>query len=552
MMGQQGQIPILVLKEGTQREKGKGAQHNNIQAAKAIADAVRSTLGPKGMDKMLVDSMGDVVITNDGVTILKEIDVEHPGAKMLVEVAKTQDEECGDGTTTAVILAGELLKKAEDLIEQNVHPTVINTGYRMAAQKATEVLNKAAMDVSVNDTQTLKIIAMTSMSSKSASMSKEILADVAVRAVKAIVEKRDNKLIADIDNIQIIKKHGGSISDTEAIEGIIVDKEVVHPAMPKRVKNAKIALIDAAFEIKKTEVDAKIEIRDPNQLQAFLDEEEKTLRRHVEFVKKSGANVIFCQKGIDDLVQYYLSKEGIYAARRLKKSDMEKLSKATGAKIVSKINDLTKNDLGAAAMVEERKISDDSMTFVTGCKDAKAVSILIRGGTEHVVDEIERSLHDALSVIGVAIEDGKIATGGGSMATEISLRLRDYASSVGGREQMAIDAFADAIEVVPRTLAENAGLDPIDIVLELRKAHKGGKIHAGINVFTGKVTDMKKENVLEPVRVGTQAISSATEAATMILRIDDIIASRSGGGPGGPPGGMPPGGMGGMGGGEDY
>jgi len=553
MMGQQGQIPILVLKEGTQREKGKGAQHNNIQAAKAIADAVRSTLGPKGMDKMLVDSMGDVVITNDGVTILKEIDVEHPGAKMLVEVAKTQDEECGDGTTTAVILAGELLKKAEDLIEQNVHPTVINTGYRMAAEKATEVLNKAAMNVSVNDTEILKIIAMTSMSSKSASMSKDVLADVAVKAVKAIVEKRDNKLIADIDNIQIIKKHGGSVSDTEAIEGIIIDKEVVHPAMPKRVKNAKIALIDAAFEIKKTEVDAKIEIRDPNQLQAFLDEEEKTLKRYVDCIKKSGANVIFCQKGIDDLVQYYLSKEGIYAARRLKKSDMEKLSKATGGKIVSKIQDLNKSDLGAAAMVEEKKISDDSMTFITGCKDAKAVSILIRGGTEHVVDEIERSLHDALSVIGVAIEDGKIATGGGSMATEISLRLRDYASSVGGREQMAIDAFADAIEVVPRTLAENAGLDPIDIVLELRKAHKSGKVHAGINVFTGKVTDMKKENVLEPVRVGTQAISSATEAATMILRIDDIIASKSGGGPGGmPPGGMPPGGMGGMGGGEDY
>ena len=552
MMGQQGQIPILVLKEGTQREKGKGAQHNNIQAAKAIADAVRSTLGPKGMDKMLVDSMGDVVITNDGVTILKEIDVEHPGAKMLVEVAKTQDEECGDGTTTAVILAGELLKNAEDLIEQNVHPTVINAGYRMAAEKATEILNKAAMSVTLNDTETLKVIAMTSMSSKSASMSKEVLAAVAVRAVKAIVEKRDDKVIADIDNIQIIKKHGGSVSDTEAIEGIIVDKEVVHPAMPKRVKNAKIALIDAAFEIKKTEVDAKIEIRDPNQLQAFLDEEEKTLKRYVDSVKKSGANVVFCQKGIDDLVQYYLSKEGIFAARRLKKSDMEKLSKATGAKIISKIQDLSKTDLGQAAMVEERKISEDNMTFVTGCKDAKAVSILIRGGTEHVVDEIERSLHDALSVVAVAIEDGKISTGGGSMATEIALRLRDFASSVGGREQMAIDAFANAVEVVPRTLAENAGLDPIDIMLELRKAHKGGKIHAGINVFTGKVTDMKKENVLEPLRVGTQAISSATEAAAMILRIDDIIASKSGGGPGGPPGGMPPGGMGGMGGGEDY
>jgi len=548
MMGQ-GQVPILVLKEGTQREKGKSAQHTNIAAAKAIADAVRSTLGPKGMDKMLVDGMGDVTITNDGVTILKEIDVEHPGAKMLVEVAKTQDEECGDGTTTAVILTGELLKKAEELIDQNVHPTVISTGFRLALQRATEVLEKNAMTVKPSDTATLKKIAMTSMASKSASTSSDLLSDVAVKAVSSIVQKRDKTIEADIENIQVIKKHGGSVNDTEAIEGIIVDKEVVHPAMPKRVKNAKIALIDAAFEIRKTEVDAKIEIRDPTQLQAFLDEEENTLKAYVKQLKKVGANVIFCQKGIDDLVQYYMSKEGIFAARRLKKSDMEKLSKATGARIITKINELTKDDLGKAAVVEERKISDDNMTFVTGCKDAKAVSILIRGGTEHVVDEMERSLHDALSVVAVAIEDGKISTGGGSMATEISLALRDYASSVGGREQMAIDAFASAIEVVPRTLAENAGLDPIDMVLDLRKAHKSGKKYAGLNVHTGKIEDMKKRSVLEPVRVGIQALSSATEAAVMILRIDDIIAAKAGGGGGGPPpgmgGGMPPG-MGGM------
>ena len=541
-----GQTPVLILKEGTKRERGKGAQFNNITAARAIADSVRSTLGPRGMDKMLVDSMGDVVITNDGVTILKEIDVEHPAAKMLVEVAKTQDEECGDGTTTAVVLAGELLKKAEALIEQNIHPTVISGGYRAAAMKARDMLEDGAMTVSLDDKETLMDIARTAMISKSVSASRDLLADVAVKAVSAVAEKKsDGKWFVDEDNIQIVKKQGGSMDDTQMIAGIIVDKEAVHPAMPKKVENAKIALVDSALEVKKTEIDAKIEITDPSQLHAFLDEGESMLRKMVETVKKSGATVLFCQKGIDDLAQHYLSKEKIYAVRRVKKSDMEKLAKATGASLVTKLDDLKANDLGVAKLVEEKKIADDRMTFVTGCKNPKAVSVLIRGGTEHVVDEIDRSLNDALSVVAIAIEDGKLVTGGGSTAVELAMRLRDYAASVGGREQIAIDAFASALEVVPTALSENAGLDAIDILIELRQAHKSGKKYAGINVFTGKVTDMKKEKVLEPIRVGRQAISSATDAAVMILRIDDVIASK-GGGAGGKGPKMPMGDEGGM------
>src|SRR5205807_1710381 len=426
--------PILVLKEGTRRERGKGAQFNNIAAAKAVAGAVRSTLGPRGMDKMLVDSLGDGVITTDSVTILKEIDIEHPAAKMLVEVAKTQDEEAGDGTTTAVILAGELLKRAEDLIEQNIHPTVIAAGYRLASDKAHEVLEKVAMKISIKDADVLKKVAMTSMSSKSASGHKELLADIAVKAVSTVAEKRaDDSYFVDDDNIQVVKKQGGSIADTAMVDGIIVDKERVHPGMPGEVREAKIALIDAALEVKKTEIDAKIEITDPAQLQAFLNEEESMLKRMVETVRKSGANVLFCQKGIDDLAQHYLAKAEIYAVRRVKKSDMEKLAKATG---------------------------------------------------------------------------GKVITNGGSSATEIALSLRDFAATVGGREQIAIEAFADAMEVIPRTLSENAGLDPIDILIELRKEHKKGNKHAGVNVFTGKVADMKKENVIEPIRVGSQAVSS--------------------------------------------
>jgi len=525
-MGMAG-TPILILKEGTKRERGRDAQYNNIMAARAVADAVRSSLGPRGMDKMLVDSMGDVVITNDGVTILKEMDVQHPAAKMLVEVSKAQDEECGDGTTTAAVLAGELLKKALDLIDADVHPTIIAQGYRMAAQKATEILDSLAIPVRPDDKETLKKIAMTAMISKAVSASREHLANLAVEAVTTIAEQRDGKWVVDLkDNIQIVKKQGGSMEDTEIIKGIIIDKEPVHPAMPRKIEKAKIALVNGAMEIKKTEVEAKIQISDPSQMQAFLAEEENMLRKMVEYVKKAGANVLFCQKGIDDLAQHFLAKEKIFAVRRVKESDMEKLAKATGANIVNKFSELEPSDLGTADLVEVRKIQEDEMTFVTGCKNPKAVSILVRGGTEHVVDEMERSLDDALNVVAVAIEDGKMITGGGSTAVELAMKLREYSATVSGREQIAIDAFAAALEVIPTALAENAGLDPIDILIELRKAHKSGEKHAGVNVFTGKVTNMLKENVIEPLRVGRQAINSATDAAVMILRIDDVIAAK--------------------------
>ncbi len=543
-----GQTPILVLKEGTKREKGRGALSNNISAAKAIADAVRSTLGPRGLDKMLVDSMGDVVVTNDGVTILKEMDVEHPAAKMLVEVAKTQDQEAGDGTTSAVVLAGELLKRAETLIEQNIHPTIISQGYRLASTKALEILDQIAQPIKIEDHAMLKEIAETAMGSKSVSFNRELLGEIAVKAVTSVAEKKDGHYSVDLDNIQLIKKQGGAISDTQLIEGVIVDKEKVHSGMPTRVTNPKIALLDAALEIKKTEIDAKIEINDPTQLNAFLAEEENMLRRMVEQVKKSGANVVFCQKGIDDLAQHFLAKEGIYGVRRVKKSDMDKLAKATGANVVSKVSELTAEDIGSAGTVEERKIGEDSLTFVTGAKKAKAVSILIRGGTEHVLDEIERSLDDALNVVAVAVEDGKYVYGGGATAAELALQLRDHAAKIGGREQIAFESFAESLETVPRTLAENAGLDPIDILIELRKSHKAGKKNAGVNVRAGKVDDMSTLKVLEPIRVGRQAIESATDAAVMILRIDDVIASKSSPPPSGGPGGGGAGGMGGMGG----
>jgi len=540
-----GQQPIIVLKEGTKREKGKGAQSNNIMAALAISDAVKSTLGPKGMDKMLVDSMGDVVVTNDGATILKEIDVEHPAAKMIVEVAKSQDEECGDGTTSAVVLTGELLKHAGELLEQNIHPTVVCGGYKLAADKAKEILNKMAMKIKTNDKKTLKDIATTSMASKGASGEKEKLAEVVVDAVLNVQEKIENKIFVDLDNIQIQKKQGGGISNTEIIEGIILDKERVHEGMPKFVKNAKIALVNAALEVKKTEVDARIQIQDPTQLQAFLDEEEGMLKKMVQKIEKSGANVLVCQKGIDDIAQHYLARAGIYSVRRAKKSDLEKLSKATGGKIIANLDGLTSKDLGFAGNIEEKKIGDDKMTFITDCKNPKAVSILIRGTTEHVIDELERALHDALSVVKVALEDGKMTAGGGAAATEIAMGLRDYAPTVGGREQMAIEAYANAIEIVPKTLSENAGLDPIDMMLEVRSQHKKGNIHAGINVLGGKVDDMLKNKVLEPLRVSYQEIEAATEAANMILRIDDVIASKGGGSPPSPDmggmGGMPPG-----------
>jgi thermosome len=544
MLGNQS---IIILKEGTESTRGKTAHNNNIMAARAVADAVRSTLGPKGMDKMLVDSMGDIVITNDGATILKELDIEHPAAKMVVEIAKTQDNECGDGTTSAVVIAGELLKKSEALIEANIHPTVISNGFRLAAQEAQKILKNIGFAVSPTDKKTLKLVANTAMTGKGVGGERDILSDIAVEAVTSISEKSDGVWTADIDNIQVEKKHGGSVADTKLIKGIILDKERTHPRMPRVLKNAKIALIDSALEIKKTEVEAKIQIRDPAQMQKFLDEEERTLKEMVDKVKKSGANVLICEKGIDDLSQHYLAKEGIYAVRRVKRSDMEKLSKATGAKIITNLDDLKQSELGAAEQVEEVKIADSDMTFVTGCKNPKAVSILVRGGTEHVVDEVERALHDALKVVSVAIEDGVAVPGGGAPEIELAIKLRDYGQSVGGREQLAIEAFAEALEIIPWTLAENAGMDSMDIVIELKNAHakKSGR-NFGVNVLEGKVSDMLIAKVIEPLRVKTQALESATEVASMILRIDDVIASKKGAMPSGPPGG--PGGMGGMGG----
>jgi thermosome len=545
MMGNQ---PVIVLKEGTESTKGKTAQSNNIMAAKAVADAVRSTLGPKGMDKMLVDSMGDIVITNDGATILKELDIEHPAAKMIVEISKTQDQQCGDGTTSSVVIAGELLKKSEALIEQNVHPTVISNGFRLASVEAIRILKDIGFKVSPTDRKILKIVAMTAMTGKSVGGERDALSDVAVEAVSLVAEKVDGRYRVDVDNIQVEKKHGGAVGDTNLIKGIVLDKERVHPRMPTAVKNAKIALIDRALEIKKTEVEAKIQIRDPMQMQKFLDEEESTLKDMVEKVKKSGATVLICEKGIDDLAQHYLAKEGIYAVRRVKRSDMEKLAKATGGKIVTNLDDLKASELGAAETVEERKISDSDMTFVTGCKNPKAVSILIRGGTEHVVDEVERALHDALKVVGVAVEDEVAVAGGGAPEIELALRLKDYGQSVGGREQLAIEAFAEALEIIPWTLAENAGMDSIDVLIELKNAHskKAGR-NSGVNVLENRVSDMMVAKVIEPLRVKTQAIQSATEVASMILRIDDVIAARKlspGEGRGPPGGGM--GGMGGM------
>ncbi len=518
--------PVLILPEGTQRVVGRDAQRVNIMVARAVANAVKSTLGPKGMDKMLVDELGDIVVTNDGATILEEMNVEHPAAKMMVEIAKTQDKEVGDGTTTAVVIAGELLGKAEELLDKKIHPTVIIKGYRMAAEKAVELLDGIAMDVKPDDEETLKKLAITSMTGKGVEEAREKLAEIVVKAVKQVAETENGKTIIDTDYIKIEKKQGGDLEDTELINGIIIDKERVHPGMPRVVKDAKIALINAPIEVKETETDAEIRITSPEQLQAFLDQEEKMLREMVDKIKASGANVVFCQKGIDDLAQHFLAKEGILAVRRVKKSDMEKLAKATGATIVTSIKDLSEKDLGYAGKVEERKISGENMVFVENCKDPKAVTILVRGGTEHVVDEAERALNDAIGVVSSAMEDGKIVTGGGSPEVALALKLRDYAKTVGGREQLAIEAFANALEIIPTTLAESAGMDPIDTLVELRaKQEKEKNPHLGIDVFEGKIADMKEGNVLEPMRVKKQAISSASEAAEMILRIDDIIAA---------------------------
>jgi thermosome len=499
------------------------------------------------MDKMLVDSLGDVVITNDGVTILKEMDIEHPAAKMIVEIAKTQDDEVGDGTTTAVVLAGELLKRSENMLEQDVHPTVIAAGYRAAAAKAREILEQLAYPVTLKDDDLLKQFAITAMTGKGAEAVSDKMAELVVRSVKAVIDESGK---VDVDDIKVEKKVGGTIGDSELIQGLVIDKERIHPNMPKAVKNAKIALLDCPLEIEKTEIDAKIEITSPDQLQSFLDQEETMLKGMVDKIKSAGASVVFCQKGVDDLVQHYMAKNGILGARRVKESDLKMLAKATGAKVTSSIDELSKGDLGVAGLVEERKIGDENMIFVEQCKDPKAVSLILRGGTEHVVDELERAVHDALRVVGVVVEDKKYVAGGGSTEVELALRLKEFASTVGGREQLAIEAFADSMEIIPRTLAENAGLDPIDTLVDLRSKHEGKKGDTktfGINVFTGESVDMKKAGVVEPLRVKTQAISGASEAAIMILRIDDVIAaSKLSGGKGGP-GGMPPGGMGDMG-----
>ncbi len=536
--------PIFILPEGSQRTQGRSAQRTNIMAAKLVAEAVRTTLGPKGMDKMLVDSLGDVVVTNDGVTILEEMQIEHPAAKMIVEVAKTQEDEVGDGTTTAVVLAGELLKRAEDLLDQEIHPTVLAKGYRLAEMKAQEVLNKIAENVSEKDKDTLRKIAITAMTGKGSESAKEKLADLTVRAIEMVMEKEGNNIVIDRDHIKLEKKVGGSVDNSELVEGIILDKERVHSGMPKLVKNAKIALIDAALEIKDTETEAKIQITDPHKLQEFVDMEEKMIRDMVEKVTRSGATVVLCQKGIDDLAQHFLSKKGIYAARRVKKSDMDALARATGAKMVSNIHDLSAEDLGFAGVVEEKKVGDEQMTYVRECKNPKSVTMLVRGSTAHVVDEIKRAVEDAIGDVSAALMTGKVVAGAGACEMEVSKALRDYAASLSGREQLAVQAFASAVEIIPRTLAENSGLDPIDVMTELKAAHESGKKWAGINVFTGKVFDAWKEGVLEPLKIKTQAVSSAAEVAIMILRIDDVIAAGKMSSPG--PGGMPPG----MGGGE--
>ncbi|UCE43967.1 MAG: TCP-1/cpn60 chaperonin family protein [Candidatus Bathyarchaeota archaeon] len=540
--------PVLILREGASRSRGRDAQHANIMAAKIVAEAVKSALGPKGMDKMLVDSFGDVTITSDGRTVLDEMDIQHPAAKMMVEVAKTQDDEVGDGTTTAVIISGELLGKAEDLISKNVHPTVIIDGYRRAADKALKALEKLAIPVKPQDKKTLKKVAMTSMASKLVAENREYLAEIAASAVLQVAEKTTKGYKVDIDDIKVEKKAGEALTDTKLINGIVLDKEVVHPGMPKRVEEAKIVLLNTALEIEKTEFDAKINIESPEQMDAFLKQEESMLREMVEKLIKKKANVIICQKGIDDLAQHFLARKNILVVRRAKKSDMEKLAKATGGKVVTNLDDLAKGDLGYAKLVEERKIADDKMTFIEGCKDARSVTILIRGGTERIVDEAERSIHDALCVVKDVVEEPKIMAGGGAPEMEIAKILREY-EALPGREQLAVAQFSEALESVPITLAENAGLDPIDIISELRARHEKGEVWAGVEVHDGKVRDMKEIGVFEPLAVKKQIIKSATEAASMILKIDDIIASGKMKAPPTPPGapGMPPGGMPGMG-----
>ena len=536
----------MILREGSQRTTGKDAQRNNILAAKVITETIRTTLGPQGMDKMLVSGMGDVVITNDGATIMKQLDVQHPAAKMLVEVAKSQDSEVGDGTTTVVVLAGELLTRAEKLLDQEVHPTVIVEGYKKASEKALEILRNLSIDIQPDDEKLLKQVAMTSMGTKATVGTSEHLGTLATKAIRQIMEERDGKITADIDRIKVVKKKGESMEQSELVKGIVVDPPVAHSQMPKQVRNAKIALLNAKLEIEKTEFDAKININSPDQMKSFLAEEESMLREMAEKVAKSGANVIFCEKGIDDMALHFLAKKNIMAVKNVSSGDMEKLAKATGGTIQASLKDMASEGLGEAKLVEEIKFGNDKRVYVRDCKDPHSVTVVIRGGSDHVVDEAERSLHDALCVVRNVVEDGKIVAGGGAPEAETAKQLRDYALKVGGREQLAIEAYAEALEAIPLTVAENSGLDPIDIMVELRSKHAGSENKwYGVQVKTGKIADMLADNVVEPLRVKQQAVKSATEAACMLLRIDDVLSSKGmkGGGPPGAPGGMPGAGM---------
>jgi len=524
-MENKGLQPIYLLSPEAQRTIGRDAQRLNILAAKLVAETVRTTLGPKGMDKMLVDSLGDVIVTNDGVTILETMEIQHPAAKMIVEIAKTQENEVGDGTTTAVVLAGELLKNAEKLLDQDIHPTIITRGYQKAFEKALEELKKIAKNISLEDEEILKKIVMTAMTGKGAETAKEKLAEMIIKAVKHVAEKKGDAYEVDLNNIKIEKKVGGGIEDSVLVEGVVLDKEVVHPQMPKRVENAKILLLNMPLEVKETEIDAKIQITDPMQIEAFLKQEEKIIKEMIEKIKATGANVVITQKGIDDLAQHFLAKEGILAIRRVKKSDMEKLAKATGAKILNTLEGVREEDLGKAGLVEEKKVGDETMIFVTKCENPKAVTILVRGGTEHVVDETERAIKDALGDLAATLKDGKAVAGGGSVETELALKLKDFAETLSGKEQLAVQAYAEALEIIPRTLAENSGLDAIEILTELKAAHEKGNKDYGVEVFEGKIKNMWEEGVIEPLRVKTQALKSATEVANMILRIDDVIAA---------------------------
>jgi len=525
-VGQAGYAPVVVLKEGASETKGRDALRNNIEAAKVVAEIVRTSLGPRGMDKMLVDSLGDVTITNDGATMLKQMDVQHPAAKLLVEIAKATDAEVGDGTTTSVVLAGALLTKAQELIDNDVHPTVVVDGYRKASEKAVEILENIAIKVGPTDREWLRKVALTAMASKLVAQDADYLSNLVLDAILQVAEKRDSGYKVDIDSAKVEKKPGGSITDTVFVKGIVIDKEVVHGGMPKKVENAKIALINAPLEIEKPEISAEIRISDPTKMKAFLDEEARILREMVQKVKAAGANVVFCQKGIDDLAQHYLAKEGILAVRRVKMSDMEKLAKATGGRVVTTLDDLTPNDLGYAELVEERKIEEDKWVFVEGCKDPKAVTILVRGGSQRIVDEAERSMHDALMVVKDVVENPAVVGGGGAPEAETAYQLRNWAKTLSGREQLAVQAFADALEEVPLTLAENAGMNPLDAKTELSKAHGEGRKWAGIDPFESKVVDMDAKNVYEPLSVKLQVVKASTEAASMVMRIDDIIAAK--------------------------